>query len=240
MATVLEIVQKFCRRTGLPRPNTVFGSTNAQVLQAMALLEEAGADMAQRGPWRQLNRECTWTTTATEDQGNINDLADNGFQYILWHTLWDRTEMLPLLGPLDAADWQFFKAINVTGPRFSFRIRANQFLVIPAPPAGSTWVFEYISRNWIFGTDDDPPAFKEYATRNTDEVLLPEELLIKALRWVWKKEKGLDYAEDFSSYERAVTNYFGRHKPMPDLHMDDRTNNGPQPGIWVPYGSWPV
>lgn len=236
--SLLTIVQRFCRRTGLPMPSTVFGSQNTTILRLQALLEEEGNDLAQRGPWRQLNKETTHVTTATENQGNINTLAPDGFKYLLWNTLWDRTEMLPLLGPVDAADWQFFKAIVVTGPRYSFRIRGNDFYTTPAPPAGHTWAFEYISENWI----NNAAATDSYAyfEDDDDEPILPQEYLLLGLRWRWKKEKGLEYAEDFNTYERQIVNYLGRHKPMPTLHMDDRANNGPRPGIFVPYGSWDV
>jgi hypothetical protein len=236
--TVLEIIQRFCRRTGVPRPVTVFGSTNAQILQALALLDEEGNSLAQRGPWRQLVWEALHTTVADQSQGSIDTIATNGFKYLLWNTLWDRTEQLPLLGPADAADWQFFKAINVTGPRYSFRLIQNTFQSIPAPPVDHIWAFEYVSKNWLVQADG--VTYLDYAEDDTDETLLPGELLLLGLRWRWKKEKGLEYAEDFNTYERQVVNYLGRHKPMPTLRMDDRTNSGPKPGIWVPYGSWDV
>ena len=39
---------------------------------------------------------------------------------------------------------------------------------------------------------------------DTDTGILDEELMTLGLKWRWKKSKGLDYAEDFSSYEIRV------------------------------------
>ena len=40
--TMLSTIQNFCRRTNIPVPTTVYGSTDPQVLQLMAILEESG------------------------------------------------------------------------------------------------------------------------------------------------------------------------------------------------------
>ncbi len=57
MATLLSVVQDFCKRQNLPSPSTVYGSSDQGVLQMMALLEEEGNDLAQRHFWEALTRE---------------------------------------------------------------------------------------------------------------------------------------------------------------------------------------
>ena len=80
--TLLSVVQRFCQRTNISVPATVYGSTDPQVLQIMALLEEEGADLSGRGDWQALTNEATHTTVATESQGDIATIASNGFRYI--------------------------------------------------------------------------------------------------------------------------------------------------------------
>ena len=233
--TVLSIAQQFCRRTGLPQPTTVLGSSDAQVLQIAALIEEEGNDLAGRGAWEGLTFEATHTTLATEDQGAISTIAPNGLRYIKNQTIWDRTDRLPIIGPMDGQEWQALKGLSNTGPRYMYRIRGGKLLVNPAPSAGHTWAFEYISKCWILGADGT--SYRNYFTLDTDTVLLPEELMLMGLRWRWLREKGLDYAELFRTYEMQVKDALGRDGSKPVIRMDSG-GSGPKPGIWVSPGSW--
>lgn len=234
--TLLEIIQNFTLPTGIPKPATVFGSTDPQVLQAAALLQEGLEDLSQRGAWERLTYEATWVTTAAEDQGALTTLAPNGFRWLIPQTLWDRTQKLPLVGAMSSQDWQALKAIVITGPRYSFRFRGGNFLVTPAPPAGHTWAFEYISKNFALAADGT--TYKAVLTADSDTILLPDQIVRADLRWRWKKEKGLAYAEDFNRAEELINNALGRDGARPPLRMDLDCGGDLQPGIFVPSGSW--
>lgn len=236
--SVLTAIQYVCGRTGVPVPASVLGTTDVQVLQMLRLLEEEGNDLSMRGDWQALTIEKNHVTTAAEDQGAIATIASNGFRYIKNDTLWDRDTRLPILGPLSPIQWQSLKAFSVNGPRFQHRIRQGKLLVNPTPAAGLNWYFEYLSKNWILGAD--AVTYKQYFTLDTDTILLPEDLCIAGLRWRWKKEKGLDYAEDFRTYEMQVKDQLGRDGGKPHLYMDGDERGIPQPGIWVTQWSWPL
>lgn len=234
--TMLTVVQDFCGRTNIPVPATVYGTTDTQVRQVMKLLEEEGVDLAKRTAWESLTFEASHTTTAAEDQGAMTTIASNGFNYIKNQTIWDRSRRLPVCGPLDAKQWQMLKALFVNGPYYRFRIRGGKLLVNPTPPASESWYFEYVSKNWILAADGT--TYKARFTADTDTMLLEEDLLLQGLRWRWKKEKGLEYAEDFNTYEMQVKDAIGRSGGKVTLHMDDSAMRGPAPGIFVPTGSW--
>lgn len=234
--SLLTMIQAVAERTAVPVPTTVLGNTDPQIVQLRALLEEEGADLSRRGAWQGITFEATHTTLATESQGAITSIATNGFNYIKNQTIWDRTDRLPVLGPMDSQDWQALKAVQVTGPRYQFRIRGGLLLVNPAPTAGHSWAFEYVSQNWILGAD--AVTYKQLFTLDTDTALLPEPLLIIGLRWRWMREKGLDYSELFRTYEIQVKDALGRDGGKPILHCDEYAYQGPKPGIWVPSGSW--
>lgn len=236
--SLLTIVQRFCERTNLAIPNTVYGSTDPQVVQMKALLEEIGIDLNSRATWQATTFQKTHTTLAAEDQGAMTTIAGAGWDYVKNMTLWDRSSRLPILGPLSGVDWQALKAVTVTGPRFQLRILNGHLLVNPAPAADQTWAFEYGSRYWIL--DDDGTTYKEYFDDDDDTPVLPESLLLQGLRWAWKREKGLDYAEDFRMYETQVKDASARDGGKRVLHLDNAGFGGPRPGIWVPDGNWNV
>lgn len=235
--TVLSVIQNVCKRTGIPSPATVLGSTDTQVLQLLALLEEEGNDLASRANWLGLTFEAPHTSLAAEDQGAISTIASNGFRYLKNNTIWDRTTKLPVAGPLDSEDWQVIKATLTLGPRYRYRIRGGRLLITPTPTAGASWYFEYVSKNWILGAD--LTTYKQYFTLDTDTILLPEELIIAGLRWRWKKEKGQEYAEDMRTYEVQVKDALGRDGSKTSVKMDGGTK-AIRPGIFVPEGNWTV
>lgn len=234
--SLLTIIKNFCQRQLLPEPATVMGTTDQQILQVKALLEEEGMDLGKRGIWERMVYEASLTTVATESQGAITTIATNGFSFIRNQTIWDRTSRLPIVGPIGSSEWQGIKAVITSGPRFQFRIRGGNLLINPVPPAGLSWFFEYVSKNWILGAD--LVTFKQYFTLDTDEVLFPEELALLGLRWRWKKEKGLEYAEDMRTYEMQVVDAIGRDGMKPILEMDRQVHQHKRPGIFIPQGNW--
>lgn len=228
--SLLTTVQRFCRKTNLTVPTTVIGTTDAQIAQIYALLEEEGNDLSGRGDWNVLTVEATHTTVANENQGEIVDIADNGFRFIKNDTMWDRTENLPLL-VIDGPDWQAEKGFAETSPRYRVRIRGGKLLATPTPVAGNTWAFEYCTWNWINQND------KQYFTNDSDTIDLPEFIVQMGLRWRWKKEKGFEYAEDFRTYESLVADALTREGIKKVLYQD-RPERNKSPKIVVNQGNW--
>lgn len=235
--SLLELVQRFCKRTGIRAPTAVMDSTDAQIVQILALLEEEGNDLASRGTWECLLNEATHTTVAQADQGALADLAPNGFRYIVNQTIFDRTDQRPIWGPLSPQEHQLRLALTAVGPWHQFRIRGGKLLVNPVPAAGHTWAFEYVSENWIL--DGDSGDGKHYFTKDTDVTALPASLLLMGLRWRWLAAKGLEYAELMRTYELQVKDALSRDGGKPILNMGG-TPQTLRPGIFVPEGNWNI
>lgn len=231
--TMLTVIQEFCERSGITKPLSVLGSSDERVLQIKGLLNEEGQDLARRGPWEILTFETSLTTVATESQGVMTTIAPNGFNYIKNDTIWDRTNQIPVFGPINPMNWQTRKATISAGPRHEYRIRGGELIVNPVPGAGYSWFFEYISKNWIL----NGATYKSSFTQDDDEILLPENLVLMGLRWRWKKEKGLEYAEDMRTYEMQVKDALGRDGGKMRLQMDN-SRIYPRPGVFVPQQDW--
>lgn len=230
--SLLTVVQRFCKRSGIASPSTVLGSTDPQVIQILGLLEEEGNDLSGRGDWQELMSEAIHITTASENQGDIKVIASNGFRYIVNGTVWDRTLHLPLF-VMGKRYWQTIKSFSANGPRYHIRIRGGQLLSNPVPEAGHTWAFEYVSWNWISLTNG---SRVQYFVNDTDDILLPEPIIMMGLRWRWKKEKGLSYEEDFSTYEAMVKDALGREGLKSTLDMGCSTLSG----SLIDGGEWPL
>jgi hypothetical protein len=234
--TLLDIVKEHAARQGLPIPGLVFGGSGNS-LQAAALLNEFCDDLNTRHYWESNVREALWTSTNTESQGPIDTLAPYGYQGIIPCTVWDRTSSWPLDGSLTPEEWQVQKASAATGPLPSFRIRGGEFITIPNLPAGHTIAFEYYSS---FFVKESATVFKPYWTKDTDVCVVDDALPIAYLRWAWKKEKGLEYAEDFAKYERMLVTKTARNTTARDVDFSETGRRSDRPGILVPQGNWSV
>lgn len=234
---LLTLIKQFCMRTGIPEPSFVLGNTDQQVKQLLGLLNEVLEDLASRSNWAATTQEAVFTTVDGEDQGSMESLAPNGFKWILEQTIFDRTRKLPLYGPMSPEKWQAFKALPTTGPLYRYRIARGKLLFMPEAIAGHICAFEYAS-SWG-AVSSDGLTFRQYPAVDTDKFLISPTVVLAGLRWKWKSEKGLDYAEDFTRFESLLADEKGREGSKAPLSMDSQSTRV-QPGIFVTPGSWNV
>lgn len=117
-------------------------------------------------------------------------------------TMWDRTFRWQMLGPLSAQEWQVLKSgIAPTGPRIRWRIMGNKFLIDPYPTQVDTLAYEYISNGFCQSAGGVAQSSWQ---ADTDIGLLSEDLMTMGLKWRFLCAKGLSYAEEKNTYDRAV------------------------------------
>ena len=237
--TLLDIIRRFMERTGLPKPAFSIGNTDAQVAQILGLLEEATEELVMRNArgWQILTREAVFVTKAQEVQGSLSELAP-GFRAVTNDTLFNRTTRLPIYGPLLPMERQATKALQTAGPYYRYWIANDQLHLYPTPPAGQTIAFEYTSTAcWSDG--QSPATYSEYPTTDTAICLFPKPVVIAQLRWRWKKEKGLEYAQDFDSAELLLNAAIAADGTRRVVDLGG-TELVARPGIMIPTGSWPL
>jgi hypothetical protein len=233
--SLLTMLGPVAVRLGLTKPTAIVSNLQDEVIQLLEIANEEGRELAARYSWQALTRETTFTTVATESQGVITTIAGADFDHIVNESFWNRTQRRPVPGPLTNSAWQQLKAQQVVGPWVQFRIRGSEILFIPAPAAGQTCAFEWISKNWcvnVAGT----PKYSSW-TNDDDTGLLDERVMALGVIWRWKQIKGFEYAEDFAKYERAVADLMVRDGGKPRLNTG-ASQYDVFPGVIVPSGNW--
>ena len=230
--TLLTIVQNSCDIIGLTRPSVVIASQDQNVRTLLALAQVEGRELLDRYSWPATQIEKTHTSLAAELQGVMTTLAP-GFSYITSGTFWDRTLTQPLTGPLSPIEWQALKARTATGPYPSYRLFGGKLYAYPAPSAGNTWVFEYQSTSFC---QSSAGANQSAWAVDTDVGGLDENLMELGIIWRFKKKNGLDYSEDFRSYEQKLANETSRAGGRRVLEMSG-IGSAPR-GVYVSEGSW--
>ena len=227
----LTIIQNVCNIIGLAQPQAVIGATDQNVIALQAMANTEGRELLDRFSWPATQLEVTHTSLAAELQGVMTTLAP-GFSYITSSTFWDRTLTQPVRGPLSPVEWQALKAMTATGPYASYRIFGGKLYAYPAPPAGNTWVFEYQS---TYFCQSALSVNQSSWVADTDTGVLDEHLMEMGIIWRFKKKNGLDYSEDFRSYEQKIATETSRAGGRPILDMVGYT---PTRGVYIPEGSW--
>lgn len=229
---MLSIIADVCGRLALDQPTAVVGSTDKQVLQLLALLNQGGKDLASRAYWQSLRAEFTFTTLA--------QIIQTGFVPLDWDrwctgTFWNRTTRRPVLGPITPAQWQTILAQPVFASVYLVWIeRQGQIRMQPTPVAGQEIAGEYVSKNWAMSAVGVPqPKF----IADTDTAFLDEELLTLDLMWRFMKRKGFDYAEDFATFETNAEQVIGRDGGAASLSMVPQAADLNR--INLPEGSFP-
>ena len=232
----LQIVQQVCAWQSLPIPSALFAATDPQTIELRGLLNEELLEL-KKWPdtvWRKMLRQYTFTAVAAEVQptGLPTDL-----DYIVPTSMWDRTMARPCIGPISPQQWQTIKAQPIVASyAWYWRLRGNDFLTTPDPPAGNTVAYEYNSTLAVYGEGQATPN-KEYFDTDTDTAVFDGMLMARGVRWRFLSQKGLAYDQAYSEWLSLVQREVSRSKGLPTLNAAGPGLPGLDP--WVPSQNWP-
>lgn len=234
--SVLTIIQRHCERHALAVPTSVTASMDTTVRQLLATLRETVEELVTESNFNVTTLERVFVATAAEDQGPMTTLAPSGFQWVINETFWNRSNDLPLFGPVNEVEWQRLKALTNAGPNYTYRIRGGNLLLNPVPAAPlPTIAFEYVS-SWA--VTDAAGTAKSDITADTDLFKFPDNILRKGLAFRWKRDKGLPYQADEAEFYSLLNKYIGRDKTKKTVNLAGRDDRGASPMIVVSSGSW--
>lgn len=235
--SLLTIIQAAADRLGLQRPTAVMTSGDDTVRILRALATQEGRELASRGTWQRLTREQTFTTVAQSVQTGA---IPSDFGHFVNNTIWNYTEQEPLIGPIDPFQWQALSASLVAPPDLLFRVRGNDFLILPVPPAGETVKFEYVSAWWV-DTDADGVGEADAWAADANTALLPEEIITLGVIWRWLKRNRMAFADEFTEYTAQVNQALGRDGAKRIINMgagEDRERMRNDYGTRSTGGNW--
>lgn len=232
--SLLTIIQNVADKVGLVRPTSVIGASDHQTRQLLALANQEGVELARRHDWQALTKEKTWTAAATQAQTGV---LPSDFDRFIPGTFYNRGRSRIVAGPLTPQEWQDYQSRLTSIVYDAFRVRGDTIYLLPTPGGSDTYVFEYVTKSWCASAGDSAPDQTEWL-QDTDTAFIPEPLIELGLIWRYKHSRGLDYSEDFRTYEMQFARVTGREAGKRTLNMgaqvDKRMPRAPQ----APDGSW--
>jgi hypothetical protein len=160
----------------------------------------------------------TAVVSAIRDNGEYN-LPDD-FDRMIDQTHWDRTNRVPVAGPLSPQQWQYLLGMQLANQTIyaTFRVMEGLFNLLPQPPPiGLSIVYEYVSLNWIQDAVN-PTQFHNVADANDDIVLFKPEMIIQFLRYKFLSAKGFASNDAQKLFAHAFQQTAGGDKGAPILN----------------------
>ncbi|MDF9301609.1 hypothetical protein P5P81_03295 [Tritonibacter mobilis] len=196
--TVLEIVRSAAPAIGLERPGVLFGSTSRTEIELQRAVIEA-ADMVLRAhDWRKLMKISTSTGDGSETEFALpSDFLRMPKDADVWSS---RTQ-----SPLSRISPEDWLQMDVGIGDFSYgawTLFGGNMVFRPALSTGETARYWYVSKEVVQGTDG---ARKERFSDDDDLFVLDDRVLELALIYQWRKDKGLDYAEEMQAADAALS-----------------------------------
>lgn len=222
--SVLSIVSDAATEMGQTPPAQLVGNTEVGAAQWLTLANGGGKLIANEPDtgWEVLQRLNLFDSVQGQSEYDLPD--DYGRLTI--DTVWDRSQLTPMQGPLSPALWQTIKSGLIGNGIYFTRYRVVRSSTLPkkvfvvdpmSPNTGSPLVFEYQSTH--FAASSDLSTTSDNFTDDTDVFLLPRDLLKLNLKWRWRREQGLEYMTYLEEYNQELDKYQGRDRPQPGFSM---------------------
>ena len=223
--TAGNIVNDAAVEVGLSAVSDPYASTDANFIQLCRLLRTCGRELRHMRNWTHLRKEHTFTTVTGTDSYALP--AD--FLGIYDQTWWNRTNRLPVGGPLSAQEWQYLKA-RLVGVVFTvlFRPMNQQIVIYPdgtQTPGGYTIAYEYSSSYWVSVTATPTVLSTDAPSVSTDKLWFDPTLLMRFLKVSFLKAKGFDTTAAQDEFDKTFERVMAADAPSPILSLNGALRN---------------
>lgn len=197
----------------IPDPYT---SNDVNISQLRRFLKSLGQDLVRDHQWSTLQK--TWTL-ATQPGLSVYELPHD-YQRFIDQTGWNRTQRMPLLGPLSPQGWQMLQVLTSAGVvDVMYRIVGGEFHLYPTPQVEDTIAYEYISTDWVAVNGEEVPNH-DRPESGGDLLFFDPRLLVCGLKLRWMRAKGFDTTAAQDDYDRALSRAQGADGSAPVLSLN--------------------
>ena len=217
-----NLVNQALVEVGLSDVADPFASTDANVKQMCWLLKSLGKKLVHPRmgpPWSYLRKEHSFTTVA----GQAKYCLPQDFHNMIDQTGWNRTNRLPLGGPLSPQEWQFLKA-RLVGVVFTVLFRPMERAIWIYPdtntPAGYEIAFEYCSGWWVSTAADPNATSKDTVDASTEYVWFDPLLVVAGLKLDFLKAKGFDTTSAQQDFTAILDSGMNQDAPSKKLSLN--------------------
>jgi hypothetical protein len=193
-----------------------FASTDPNVIQLCRQLKRVGKRLVRAHGWQQLQKTHTFSTA----NGTASYALPADFARVVDETFWNRTQVMPLVGPAEARAWQYLKARTSTGIHKVLRLYGDLVYLDPTPTAIETVAYEYISNYWVKPSGQSAPTTEWPGTpAGTDTLYFDSLLLVDALRVAFLRSKGFDSTAAEEDLRQSWLDATGADGAAPVLYL---------------------
>ena len=189
--SLLTICQGLAKNVGMAVPTAIITSSSREWVEAAQMANETGEELARRVDWGVLDA----STTLTGDGTNKTFALPSGFSRLGAGVC--VTASGGIVRPLTRAEWNTLTAAQGT-PRYFF-LEGSNITLWPYLANSATATVKYQSKNWC--------SAGATFVADTDTSLIDETLFLKALIVRWRRQKGMDYADQEAEFEAALQNF---------------------------------
>lgn len=216
--TAATIINDALIEVGLSSVTDPFAESDPNVVQMCTFLKNVGREVARQHKWTILRKEHSFTTV----QGTATYALPTDFLEMYDQTGWNRTNRLPLGGPLSAQEWQYLKArlVNVVFTVL-FRPMSGTMYLYPDTntPGGYDIAYEYKSNGWVRRPALPSDTYHDAPTAYNDIIQFDSLLMSRGLKLAWLKAHGFDTTAAQQDYNAALNAAKGLDSFVPILSL---------------------
>lgn len=214
---ILEIIQDVATKIGLDQPAQVYGSSDRTAIELGEAAIEAADKIARAHDWQALHlletHQGDGTTTEFVTPPDMERMPKDGQ---VWSTRWEH----PLLH-VTPEDWLHLDIREYDTIVGTWTLFGGNFVYRPALADGENAKFWYITNLCVNNAEG---ATKQRFTKDDDVFRLDDRVLELVMIWVWRAQKGLDYAEDMHNAEIALAREISDDRGARILTQQSRRN----------------
>lgn len=193
-----------------------YASSDVNISLLRRHLKSLGQDLVRDHQWTHLQKQYMFATQSGLDTYEL----PHDFQRFIDQTGWNRTQRMPLMGPLSPQAWQQLQVMTSGGVvDVMYRIVGNELKLYPSPGDNNDVSYEYMSSSWVAtGGLETPTADAPVASGDT--LWFDRRLLVCGLKLRWKRGKGFDTAAEQDDYDKALARAQGGDGAAPVLNLN--------------------